>query len=58
MNTKGRACYEFPKVEVSRVVLEGFIAASVQMMPATNSFNQYKWDIEADTDSDDIQLLF
>ena len=59
MNTNGRACYEFPAVEVSHVVLEGCIAASfIQIMPDERYFDQFNWDELTDTDSQDIQLLY
>ena len=58
MNTKGKACYEVPTLEVSYVVMEGCIAASVQMVPEANNFNKYEWDEQLETESDDIQFLF
>jgi len=59
MNTNGKACYQFPKVEVSHVVLEGCLAASfIQITPETDSFKHFNWDELTDTDSQDIRLLY
>ena len=59
MNTKGRACYEFPTVEVSHVVLEGCIAASfIRIVPDEDNFNKYEWDRQQETESPDFVFLF
>ena len=59
METKGRACYKFPTVEVSHVVLEGCIAASMILMaPDADNFNKYEWDIQAETVNPDFDFLF
>jgi len=58
MNTKGKVLYEVPSLEVSYIVLEGCIAASVQMVPEESSFNKYDWDVQPETASDEIQFLY
>ena len=58
MDTNGKTCYETPALEVSHVVIEGLIAASVQMVPDADNFKKYDWDIQPETESPDIQLLY
>ena len=59
METNGKLFYLPPTVEVTHVVLEGCIAASMILVaPDADNFKKYEWDIQEETLSPDFEFLF